>query len=113
MERLIIEKNVGPRVTEPLLHRPEYLSLPTSSVSFSPIPKKKCQVIPILICLGAHNIHSSNVVAPSDTDKFFDMVLRRPGNTPSNDATVITSMASVSERKGIPVLALPELSRLH
>jgi hypothetical protein len=57
--------------------------------------------VPILICLGAHNIHVSDVVAPSDTDKFADMVLHRQV-IPIDDATVITSMASVLGKKGIP-----------
>jgi hypothetical protein len=57
--------------------------------------------VPVLICLGAHNIYTSNVVSPSETDKFSDMVLHRQV-IPIDDATVITSMASVLGKKGIP-----------
>ena len=57
--------------------------------------------VPVLMCLGAHNVHVSNVVAPSGTDNFSDMVLRRQV-IPIDDATVITSMASVLGKKGIP-----------
>lgn len=56
---------------------------------------------PVLICLGAHNIPVSNVVSPSDTEKFSDLVLHKQ-IIPIDDATVITSMASVLGKKGIP-----------
>ncbi len=57
--------------------------------------------VPVLICLGAHNIPVSNVVSPSDTEIFSDLVLHKQ-IIPIDDATVITSMASVLGKKGIP-----------
>jgi hypothetical protein len=56
--------------------------------------------VPVLICLGVHNIPVSSVVSPADTDKFSELVLRRQV-IPIDDATVITSMASVLGKMGI------------
>jgi hypothetical protein len=57
--------------------------------------------VPVLICLGAHDIHMSNVVSPAEAEKFSDLVLHRQV-IPIDDATVLTSMASVLGKKGIP-----------
>ena len=57
--------------------------------------------MPVLICLGAHDIHMSNVVSPAEAEKFSDLVLHRQV-IPIDDATVLTSMASVLGKKGIP-----------
>jgi hypothetical protein len=54
---------------------------------------------PVLICLGTHNIHGY-AVPPSGGEKFSDLVLHRQV-IPMDDATVITSMASVLGRMGI------------
>jgi hypothetical protein len=55
---------------------------------------------PVLICLGTHNIHGY-AVPPSGGEKFSDLVLHRQV-IPMDDATVITSMASVLGKMRIP-----------
>ncbi len=57
--------------------------------------------VPVLICLGVHNIPVSSVVSPAETAKFSELILHRQV-IPIDDATVITSMASVLGKMGIP-----------
>jgi hypothetical protein len=57
--------------------------------------------LPVLICLGAHDIHVPNVVSPAEAERFYDLILRRQV-IPIDDATVLTSMASELGKKGIP-----------
>jgi hypothetical protein len=57
--------------------------------------------VPVLICLGVHNIPVSSVVSPAETEKFSELILHRQV-IPIDDATVITSMASVLGKMGIP-----------
>jgi hypothetical protein len=57
--------------------------------------------VPVLICLGVHNKPVSSVVSPAETEKFSELILHRQV-IPIDDATVITSMASVLGKMGIP-----------
>lgn len=57
--------------------------------------------VPVLICLGAHDVYATTVVSPAQADKFSDLVLHRQV-IPIDDATVLTSMASLLGKKGIP-----------
>lgn len=57
--------------------------------------------VPILICLGTHDLNGSNVASSPDTDKFSDAVLNKQ-QIPIDDAAVVTSMASILGKKGIP-----------
>jgi hypothetical protein len=57
--------------------------------------------VPVLICLGTHDLPASNVASSPETEKFNDLVLRKE-IIPVDDVTVITSMASLLGKKGIP-----------
>jgi len=56
---------------------------------------------PVLICLGTHNLTSRNTQANPETERFIDLVLHNE-IIPVDDVTVITSMASLLGKKGIP-----------
>lgn len=56
---------------------------------------------PVLICLGTHNLASSNTPAEESTERFSDLILHNE-MIPVDDVTVITSMASILGRKKIP-----------
>lgn len=57
--------------------------------------------VPVLICLGAHDIPVPKEESSSDTDSFNHLVLHRE-MIPVDDATVITAMASLLGKRGIP-----------
>lgn len=57
--------------------------------------------VPILICLGTHNLSASGVSPTSGGERFADTVLHKE-TIPLDDVTVITSMASLLGEKGIP-----------
>jgi hypothetical protein len=57
--------------------------------------------VPILICLGAHDIPLSNAPSTPQMATFNELVLHKD-TIPVDDATVLTSMASQLGRLGIP-----------
>jgi hypothetical protein len=57
--------------------------------------------VPVLICLGAHDLHLSKAGPGAPADKFADLVLHKQ-IIAVDDAAVISSMASVLGKKGIP-----------
>jgi len=56
---------------------------------------------PILLCLGAHDLHLPKVESSPDTDKFANEVLHKQIIS-MDDAAVVSSMASLLGKKGIP-----------
>jgi hypothetical protein len=56
---------------------------------------------PVLICLGTHNLAAPKAPSNEATESFSDLVLHKE-MIPVDDVTVITSMASLLGKKGIP-----------
>jgi hypothetical protein len=56
---------------------------------------------PVLICLGTHNLSATHINGGEENERFSDLVLHNE-MIPVDDVTVITSMASLLGKKGIP-----------
>lgn len=57
--------------------------------------------LPILICLGTHDLPTSHIESTQATENFADLVLHKQ-MIPVDDVTVIASMASLLGKKSIP-----------
>ena len=57
--------------------------------------------VPVLVCLGAHDIQVPNETSSSSANSFYDLVMRKQ-TIPVDDVTVITAMASLMGKQGIP-----------
>ena len=56
---------------------------------------------PVLICLGTHNLSLTHTVTGEDKERFSDLVLHSE-MIPVDDVTVISSLAGLLGKKGIP-----------
>jgi len=56
---------------------------------------------PVLICLGTHNLSATHPLTDEDKERFSDLVLHNE-MIPVDDVTVISSLASLLGKKGIP-----------
>jgi hypothetical protein len=56
---------------------------------------------PVLICLGTHNLSTTHTLSDEEKERFSDLILHKE-MIPVDDVTVISSMASLLGKKGIP-----------